>query len=435
MAVVLATMLIGCEQPEYLQSGPMLGYADLREVMVWVQTKQDSRVKLRYWPQGDSTSAGQIEMISNMEEDAGIVKFLVGNLDPGTTYRYELYFNNVKKIFNYPTTFKTQDLWQYRTDPPEFTILLGSCTYVNEQEYDRPGKGYGGDYPIFQSMAKEDADLMLWLGDNTYYREVDWNTRSGMIYRNTHTRSIPELQGFLASCNHYAIWDDHDYGPNDATGSFIHKDRSKEIFEMFWGNPGYGNSELPGINYAFQYNDVDFFALDDRWHRTDVHKKGNNQLYGRDQIDWLIDALRRSRANFKFVMTGGQILNTAQVYENHSRFPEEREYLLRRLDEEDILGVVFLTGDRHHSELSMLQADSTQVIYDFTSSPLTSSASDVAQNETNELRITGSLKQVRNYGKIEVRGPFGKRYLNVSIMSNTGKLLWQHRIKSPYYEE
>ena len=45
-----------------------------------------------------------------------------------------------------------------------------------------------------KAMHAQRPDLMLWLGDNTYLREVDWYTRTGFIHRYTHTRSLPELQ-------------------------------------------------------------------------------------------------------------------------------------------------------------------------------------------------------------------------------------------------
>ena len=47
---------------------------------------------------------------------------------------------------------------------PEFSFLAGACSYFNEPIYDRPGKPYGSDSSIFETMAKEKAAFMLWLG-------------------------------------------------------------------------------------------------------------------------------------------------------------------------------------------------------------------------------------------------------------------------------
>ena len=59
---------------------------------------------------------------------------------------------------------------------------------------------------LIQSI--KNPDFMLWLGDNTYLRESDWNSRTGFIKRYPHTRALSELQPLLASTHHYATWDD-----------------------------------------------------------------------------------------------------------------------------------------------------------------------------------------------------------------------------------
>jgi alkaline phosphatase D len=119
-------------------------------------------------------------------------------------------------------------------------MAVGSCAYIGEAQYDRPGDPYGGDYQIFTNIHQDQPALMLWLGDNTYLREVDWHSRSGIQHRFTHTRSLSEMQPLLASTHHYAIWDDHDYGPNNSDRSFIFKDIVTDIFCDFWGNPTCG---------------------------------------------------------------------------------------------------------------------------------------------------------------------------------------------------
>ena len=38
----------------------------------------------------------------------------------------------------------------------------------------------------------EMTDLMIWLGDNCYYREPDWTSEAHMRYCYAHTRSVPD---------------------------------------------------------------------------------------------------------------------------------------------------------------------------------------------------------------------------------------------------
>ena len=284
--------------------------------------------------------------------------FDVGGLEPGTGYRYRIWFNEglmEEGLFPEAMSFRTQPLWDYRFDPPEFTVALGSCSFINEPAFDRPGKGYGGGYEIYETIAASRPDLMLWLGDNVYFREVDLDSKQGMQYRYSHLRQLPELQALLGACPHYAIWDDHDYGPNDADGSWIHKDWAAETFEDFWPNPSHGLPDLggAGITSQFRFHDVDFFLMDNRTFRINPDNVTRTlKMLGEAQMDWLISALQYSKAPFKVVAIGGQVVSDFAAYENFAMFEEERATLFSRIREEGIHGVVFLTGDRHSSELS-----------------------------------------------------------------------------------
>jgi alkaline phosphatase D len=212
-----------------IKSGPMVGYADYREVQLWVQTTQAAKVKINYWEQGKPSTKKSTEEILSNKAQAFAVHLLADDTYPGKVYDYEVLVNGKVVKRPYPTTFKTQTLWQYRAEPPTFSFAFGSCTYVNEPEFDRPGNTYGGGFEIFESIAAKKPDLMLWTGDNTYYREVDWGTKGGMQKRMTHTRSLPQMQALLAASSNYATWDDHDYGPNNTDRSHAQKSKSLEV--------------------------------------------------------------------------------------------------------------------------------------------------------------------------------------------------------------
>ena len=408
----------------------MLGYSDMFETMLWVQTKSPAEVQVTYWLKDNPAQKSFTEKKSTGKKDGFTAHLIADEVQPGNVYEYALSINGQQVKFDYPTTFQTQTLWQWRTDPPAFKVAVGSCSYINEPSYDRPGTPYGAEYQIFTSVYQKRPDVMLWLGDNTYLREVDWFTRTGFLHRYTHTRSLPELQPLLASTHHYAIWDDHDFGPNDSDGSFVHKDMSTEIFKIFWGNPTYGLPGQSGITSYFQWADIDFFLLDNRYFRTpNKRKTGDRVLLGKVQMEWLIDALAASEAPFKMVAIGGQVLTTYAGQETYVNLcPAERTYLLRRIDEEGIKNVVFLTGDRHHTELSKLATKNGITIYDLTVSPLTSGVHQT--DEKNLLREEGSLIMQRNFGMLEFSGPQAQRRLTMRIFDAGGKELWSKTIQS-----
>ena len=273
-------------------------------------------------------------------------------------------------------------------------------------------------------------DAMLWLGDNVYFREPDWYTRTGMIHRYTHTRSLPELQPLLASTHHYAIWDDHDFGPNDSDRGFIQKDETLDVFKLFWGNLNYGLPGKKGVTGYFQFEDVDFFLLDNRYFRTPNNRITEKRtLLGSDQIEWLIDALAFSKAPFKVIAVGGQFLNTVKAYETYANLaPEERSYILDRIEEEGITGVVFLSGDRHHTELSAYTNAAGHAVYDLTVSPLTSGVGN-PEKEVNDLRVPGTLLVKRNFGLLEFSGPLNERKMTIRIINSAGEEQWSREIR------
>jgi alkaline phosphatase D len=143
---------------------------------------------------------------------------------------------------------------------------------------------------------------------------------------------------------------------------------------------------------------------------------------GKEQIEWLIEALKFSKAPFKMVLVGGQVLNPARVFENHAQYEAEREYLLSRIVEEKIKGVIFLTGDRHHTEMRKATRDNIN-IYDLTVSPLTSGIHE-AKNESSEYLVDGTVVNEHNFGILEISGERLARQLKISIFDSKGSLLW-----------
>lgn len=421
---------VSFSQRELLQSGPMVGYSEMREVMLWLQTKKEASVKIIYWDTMDPDKKYETNEVKTTSEDAFTAHLIAGNVEPGRRYNYEVLINNKKLKFNYPLEFQSLKLWQWRSDPPDFTFATGSCAFINEEPYDRPGKPYGGDYHIFESIYKKKPDFMLWLGDNTYLREVDWNSKSGINKRYTHTRSLPELQPLLASVHHYAIWDDHDFGPDNSDGSFTHKDKTLTAFRNFWCNPSYGVNGNGGITSRFEWGDVEFFLLDDRYFRTADKLSGENKAYfGDAQLNWLMSALASSRATFKVIVSGGQILNSVPDKDNYSTFPDEREKFLEMLEEQKITGLLFITGDIHLTEITKLERKKLYPLYEFTLSPLTSGVGKFDEKR-NTARLNEYSVKERNFGIFSVKGKKDDRMISLTVYNSNGEPVTAFSVKA-----
>lgn len=433
-------MLPGRTQSNLLNAGPMVGYSEMREVMIWVQTKSAAGVQIQYWNTSSPDSVVITEKLHSGSEKAFTLKFILAPLDPGQTYEYRLLINNMAVELPYPTDFETIPIWKWRGDPPGFTFAAGSCAYINQTEYDRPGNPYGSNYDIFQHILGKNPDFMVWMGDNVYLREPDWNSRTGVLHRYTHDRAIPELQPLLGSVHHYATWDDHDFGPNNSDRGYWLKDVTYEAFRMFWANPSYGTEEMPGAITYFNRTDADFFLLDNRYYRSpNDSREENKTILGKKQKQWLMDNLVSSRATFKFVVVGGQFLNDEAWHETWSNygFAHERQEIIQFIHDHDIRGVIFLTGDRHYSELSKLETENEPVIYDLTLSPLTAGPFTQAPEEVNNtLRVPGKIYAGHNFGLLHISGPIRERTVNVTVFDSVGNEVWSYMIsQKEWYTE
>lgn len=428
---VFSTNLV-FSQESLLQSGPMVGYGQMTEVMLWVQTTKPAAVQFRCWDLQAPGKSSLSKSVSTSAGDANVAHVLIDGLRPGMKYGYELRINGKTVKRPYPLQFQTLPLWHWRTDPPDFTVAFGSCLYINETEWDRPGTPYGSDYGILSVIASKQPDVMLWLGDNTYYREVDWHTGSGLKHRWTHTRSISELQPLLGAAHNYAIWDDHDYGPNDADRSYRLRSESLEIHKLFWANQTYGTDETKGVFGRFEWGDVEFFLLDDRYHRSPNRAPNDEDktMFGKDQMQWLMDGLVSSGAPFKVVAGGNQILNPSTGGETFYNYRQEYETLRAFIKKQKISGVIFLSGDRHMTELITLKDTTFYPLYDYTSSSLTAGLSNF-KDEENPHVVPGTLvSDAHNFGILKFSGPRRDRKLVMECWDHTGKLRWTHEIKA-----
>ncbi len=435
-AAVLAAPRVGASSAR-LRSGPMLGYAELTEASIWVQTTAPAEVRVRYRPEGESGEGRTSPPVQANEDRDLTALFVLPNLEPGTRYAYEILVNGAPAGFAGGGTsgsFSTQPFWQWRGNPPEFTVAFGSCYYANEPKSDRPGTPYGSDPGIFRTIAAMKPDLMIWLGDNIYYREPDFGSIAAMKRRNALAREEPALQPLLATTHHYAIWDDHDFGPNDSTWINRYWKESLDIFKTYWANPTYGAHGIDGVFSWFSWEDVDFFLLDDRMYRTPERapETPDKTMLGREQLRWLEHALSYSRAPFKIVVNGSQVLNSNARDECFAHYATEQKELLDWIVKNRIRGVVFLSGDRHETELIRVTPEGSYPLYDFTSSPLTAGLTNPmpAEEQNNPLRVPGTLvNDMHSFGVLKFSGTCSERTLEMQVYDREGKQRWTHTVR------
>jgi alkaline phosphatase D len=418
-------------------AGPMLGHTEFKTATVWAMFSNNIKNATAIYYANNTAQQIQTVPFTFSTNFINTATATLINLQPGTTYTYCIVASNKKDTLA-KGNVTTQTLWQWRTPPPNFSFITGSCSYVNEPAVDRPGKPYGGDSSIFLTMAKEKADFMLWLGDNWYLREVDYYSKEGLLTRPSYERKKAEFQPLLKAMPHYAIWDDHDYGFNDADKSYPFKEESLKAFKQFWANPSYGEKN-EGIYTKFTWNDVDVFLLDDRYFRSNDAMPDsinglptNKQMFGAAQMDWLKNSLLQSsnnrNINFRIIATGSQVLNPISTADCFKNYTTEYNDFLTFLEATKIKGIIFLTGDRHISEIIKVDRKKGYSLYDITASPLTSGTYTFRGNDINNpYRIIG-FDNKRNYSRLSFSGDNKNRALTISYLQTDGSLLGSHTI-------
>jgi len=471
-----------------LRSGPMLGHVSFAEASLWLQTTAEADAAIRWWPAAQPEASRNTDPVRTYAGDGFVAKLSLTGLRAGTTYRYEVLLDGEPQEVRFrpgfqqggPITlqFTTPQNWRFANSGGrdghaflDFQFAAGSCIYINDEpgddRSDRAGNPYGGGYEIVEQIWAHNPAFMLWLGDNTYLRETDWTSWSGFLHRWSHTRSIPHLRPLLASVPNYAIWDDHDYGPNNSDRGFAMRAIAHRAFDLFWANPSSGLPDVEGNFTFFNWGDVNFYLLDNRTHRDsnglDPRPWGRRpDFIGRGQLEWLLNALKHAQhqsegggnpsypVSFHVIAVGSQALDTGGNPEAWPTYREEWQELIDRIMHEGIEGVVFLTGDIHRSEINRMVvtgggrpgtpgkagiAGADYTFYEITTSPLTAGPSNWRSQHPHALPLPEVPDRhdfnTRNFALINVAGPRADRRLEVRYIGTDGRQLNQLPDRAP----
>ena len=430
LTLALGLAVAARAQAPVLLSGPMAGVSSDSSVSIWLMTHQPGPLRLEYWP---VPRPGERRVFSGAAEgEAPVMQAQLGGLRPDTRYAYRVLAADGRALSEV-RFFRTQARQPRARD---FSVLAGSCSYFNSPGEQQRGTGYGSDYEIFAAMAAQNPELTLWLGDHIYYsrRDLEEGTAQRMEQRWRLGRSFPQLQRLLGVGQHAAIWDAHDYGPNNSDKSFAHKATSLALFQRYWANASHGLPNAPGVFSRMRVADVDFFLLDDRWYRdADAAPAAPDKtMFGALQLAWLRHELKHSTAPFKVIAAGSRMLARRHTElradnEGWHNFPEEREDFIAWLTRERIDGVLFLSGDIHYAHAVEWGREGSYPLLDLTCSALTSG---VNRYPNAAGKLPGSVVAEHNFCSLEFSGPEGERVLRMSIRGVDGQVRWEKRLSA-----
>jgi alkaline phosphatase D len=337
--------------------GPMVGAVTETEAWLWAYAGKGAKLQVRY--RRAAQSGGKwttLEMPAPAEHHyAG--KVLLTGLEPNTAYRYEVLCNGQTNP-NWSGTFTTAPP---RGKPVRFTMAFSSC--MRPDRYPKQ--------PAWDNMLALKPSFHLLLGDNVY---ADTTDREKLWAAHLQQRRVPEFANLIRQTPTYAMWDDHDYGPNNSDGTAKGKQDSLRAFTELFCNPAAGTKETAGAFYRFSWGDVDFFVLDGRYHRSPNNAPNDEtkRMLGDAQFAWLVDGLKSSRAKFKVLASGSTMIRATDSW---ALFDFERKRLFKAIMDNKIGGVIYLSGDLHRC---LVVAHPPQVtggypIYEFISSGIANS--------------------------------------------------------------
>ena len=304
-------------------------------------------------------------------------------------------------------------------------IHFGSCI-----QQDQP-------MPIFDTILADKPDLFLFLGDNIYGDTDD------MAVMRAKYAQLAADQGFAllrTTCPVMAVWDDHDYGVNDAGENYRMRRQSQQVFVNFWGDaPGAERRKRDGVYDSTvsgaEGRRVQVILLDARFFRSDA-KVGERRVggpyypdddptktvLGEEQWKWLEGELKKP-AEVRLIASGIQVIAEAAGQETWSNFPRERQRLFDLIAKTKAEGVIFLSGDRHWADLSMQSDGGTPYpLYDLTSSSLNQLHKRGTPTD-NRYRAKGIETWHReNFGVIEVEWQKEKTRVHLRIVDSEGGL-------------
>ena len=306
-------------------------------------------------------------------------------------------------------------------------FLFGSCAFI-PYGFSRVYRPYKMNR-IYRTMAKEEVKKMFWLGDNIYLFPDYITSSQKRIYKSyLKVRKDRSLNTFLSSgIEHHAIWDDHDFGPNNSSGLFENASLTTASFINFWNK---FNVKDSGIYEVVRYGKIDFFLMDTRT----FYKVNEGSFLGSKQLDWLKESLLSSKAKFKFILFSNQVLNPKTNHEtiNKGIYSKEKDILLDFIEKQSIVGVVFFSGDRHFSEIHKHTGTNlSYTLYDFTTSPLSSPRHRLFFKEEKkniETRVQGSFYSNKNYLKCTIQNENKQEVLFFEYKNKFGKTVFQHAL-------
>ena len=432
--IFLQTFSAAAVRAGHIVAGPTIGSVTSHSARIWLELNTSDRLHVQTFNvnTGHEVSAWGSSVHGPPPFVASVA---VGSLEPDRDYRLRVFVGGKKRdLPGPPLIIHTNPV---RGSGGNLTFAFGSCANTNR-------------YPsvkIWHNIAALQPRAFIFAGNSVYlprtlakFPYTYIHALRFILEKYDQARRFPGIQPLMRTCPIYATWDDRDFGTPHSNAGFVFAGESMIAFERYWLNPGYGTGPTVATFCHFTVGDAEFFLLDDRTFRVPAGKHKPGVMLGRAQINWLKKRLFRSKADFKFIVDGDQMLANYPGHEGWGDFPRERTGLLRWIFSHNVNGIIFLSGHRRFGELTVRRPTTgifdQYPLYDLTSSSLADRHVTAAQAATyvNPNRV-GPQILVHNFGWIRIGGPMGERHVTLELKNAAGKTLLSKTILQNQLQE
>jgi phosphodiesterase/alkaline phosphatase D-like protein len=270
-------------------------------------------------------------------------------LQPGTRYYY------AAEVDGELNGDRVQSFRTFPEGAASFSLALGAC---------QPG---GSNGQVFDAMRATDPLFVLAMGDWTY-GNINRNDASRFQAQYDLNLTAPAQAALYAQAPVAYVWDDHDYGGNDADRSSPSRPAAMQVYRQMTPHyPLVGDAETP-IFQAFTVGRVRFVMTDNRSDRDPPDDVGGpyRTSLGAKQREWLLGELARAD-NYGLVVWVNPdpwIARASPESDTWAGFAEERRVIADAIADRHVNNLLMVSGDAHmlafddgtHTDFSTSQA-------------------------------------------------------------------------------
>ena len=284
---------------------------------------------------GDGATGATIAEVPGTA-DGDTVRFEIDGLDADTEYRVA----RVASGTDAPDRTPVQEA-VFTTFPDgraDVTIAIGSCMRV------------GTDGAVFDAIAALAPTLFIQAGDFHYANIGEDDPEEFRAVMDVNL-SRPGPSHLFRSVPIAYVWDDHDYGANNADATSPSRPAALEVYRQYVPSYVSPDPDAP-IQQAFDVGDVRVIVTDPRSARTpsDAVDDATKTMLGAPQKAWLKDELlaaRDTHALTIWVNPVGWIGAATPGGDAWDGYASERRELANFIVEHDIDRLVMVSGDAH----------------------------------------------------------------------------------------